>query len=221
MALPLRLYFAGPLFDHKDLLGNALLAASLERTTAGRYVCILPQDLEAASLRAVDIRNQDLQQLITCDVALCNFDGSELDAGTVVEFMVAKFLDMPTVLLRSDFRTAGDQGQEGDPWNLMCSFYPRTRVAQCNALAWYQEARRAGGSLTDIIERFYQRLATCVMTHVEAVCQEPPLPTGPQIDLERLYQWALTFPGGSFADLCSDPSFIAQVVVARRARGLV
>lgn len=218
--MSLRLYMAGPLFDHKDLIGNALLAASLERIAAGCYSCVLPQDFEVASQRAVDIRNYDLQQLITCDAILCNFDGSELDAGTVVEFMVAKFLDMPAVLLRSDFRAAGDQDKDADPWNLMCSFYPRTHVAQCNALAWYQEARRAGGTLTDSIERFYQRLATFVMTHVEAVCHEPSLPKDQKDDLERLYQWVLTFPGSGFADLCSDPSFIARVVAARRARGL-
>lgn len=218
--MSLRLYMAGPLFDHKDLIGNALLATALERLAAGRYRCVLPQDFEVPSQRAVDIRNHDLQQLITCDAILCNFDGSELDAGTVVEFMVAKFLDMPAVLLRSDFRAAGDQGQGADPWNLMCSFYPRTHVASCHALAWYQEARQAGGSLADIIERFYQRLATFVMTHVEAVCREPALPTDQQDTPERLYQWALTFPGGGFADLCADPSFIARVVAARRARGL-
>ena len=78
----------------------------------------------------VDIRNQDLKQVMACDLALFNFDGTDLDSGTVVEFMMAKVLDIPSVLLRSDFRASGDQEREGDDWNLMCSFYPRSKKVQ-------------------------------------------------------------------------------------------
>ena len=50
-----------------------------------------------------------------------------LDSGTVVEFVYAKLLDIPAVILRTDFRGGGDQDTDGDAWNLMVSFYPRTR----------------------------------------------------------------------------------------------
>ena len=135
-------YFAGDLFDHKHLAGNALLAGAVDRRSGGRYACVVPQDLEQATERMVDIRNQDLRQVMACDLGLFNFDGTDLDSGTVVEFMMAKMLDVPSVLLRSDFRASGDQEREGDDWNLMCSFYPRSRKVQFNAMAWYQEARR-------------------------------------------------------------------------------
>ena len=113
------IYFAGELFDHKHLIGNALLAAHIERLANGRYRCVLPQDLEQTDSRAVDIRNQDLIGVATCDVALFNFDGSDLDSGTVVEFVYAKLLDIPAVILRTDFRGGGDQDTDGDAWNLM------------------------------------------------------------------------------------------------------
>ena len=71
------IYFAGELFDHKHLIGNALLAAHIERLSNGRYRCVLPQDLEQTDSRAVDIRNQDLIGVATCDLALFNFDGSD------------------------------------------------------------------------------------------------------------------------------------------------
>ena len=138
-------YFAGDLFDHKHLAGNAILAEAIDRRSAGRYACVVPQDLEQASERMVDIRNQDLKQVMACDLALFNFDGTDLDSGTVVEFMMAKMLDIPSVLLRSDFRASGDQEREGDDWNLMCSFYPRSKKVQFNAMAWYQDARKADG----------------------------------------------------------------------------
>ena len=134
-------YFAGDLFDHKHLIGNALLAEAIERHSDGRYTCVTPQDLEQSTGRAADIRNQDLKQVMACDLGLFNFDGADLDSGTVVEFMMAKFLDIPAVVLRSDFRSSGDQDKDGDDWNLMCSFYPRVRQVRFNAMAWYQEAR--------------------------------------------------------------------------------
>ena len=142
-------YFAGELFDHKHLIGNAILAEAIECHSDGRYVCVVPQHLEQATGRAVDIRNQDLKQVMACDMSLFNFDGTDLDSGTVVEFMMAKFLDIPSVILRSDFRSSGDQDKDGDDWNLMCSFYPRVRQVLFNAMAWYQEAREGAADLDE------------------------------------------------------------------------
>ncbi len=214
-------YFAGALFNHKDLMGNAQLASSIERTSEGRYACILPQDLEQTTRRAVDIRNQDLKQVMTCDFALFNFDGTELDSGTVVEFMFAKFLDIPSVILRSDFRASGDQGKDGDDWNLMCSFYPRTRIVQVNAIAWYQQARGEGSTLTEATQRFYRRIALVITESLDAVRQEAPLPKGERADLETLYRWALRFPGSGFETYGSEPSFVAQLLREKRNKGLI
>ncbi|HEY7496149.1 MAG TPA: nucleoside 2-deoxyribosyltransferase [Candidatus Tectomicrobia bacterium] len=221
MAAALSVYFAGPLFSHKDLIGNALLASYIARASADRYVCVLPQDLEQTTARPLDIRNQDLQQVMRCDLALFNFDGSELDSGTVVEFMFAKFLDIPAVLLRSDFRAAGEQGKDGEAWNLMCAFYPRTRIVQFNAMAWYQQARQAGGTFQDILQRFYERIATAVVQSLDAVRHEPPLPKGPAVEVESLYRWALRFPGGGFEASCAASLSLDTLVAEKRAKGLV
>jgi nucleoside 2-deoxyribosyltransferase len=220
MATALTVYFAGPLFSHKDLVGNALLASYIARTSADRYVCVLPQNLAQTTAPPVDIRNQNLQQVIACDLALFNFDGSELDSGTVAEFMFAKFLDIPAVLLRSDFRAAGDQGQDGDAWNLMCSFYPRTKIVQFNAMAWYQQARQAGGTFQDILQRLYERIATVVVQSLDAVRHEPPLPKGLPAEVESLYRWALRFPGGGFEESCATSLRIDRLVAEKRAKGL-
>ena len=42
----LRVYFAGDIFNHKDLVGNLLLADAIKSVSDGRYHCILPQNLE-------------------------------------------------------------------------------------------------------------------------------------------------------------------------------
>ena len=121
------IYFAGDLFNHKDLIGNLLLSDAIEKNSSGRYICVVPQHLEQSTDRSIDIRNNDLSEIVKADLILLNFDGTELDSGTVIEFLFAKALDIPAVILRSDFRAAGDQ-ERGDPWNLMCSGYPRTRI---------------------------------------------------------------------------------------------
>jgi nucleoside 2-deoxyribosyltransferase len=214
-------YFAGALFTHKDLIGNALLASAIDTYSAGRYVCVLPQHLEQTTAQAVDIRNQDLLQVMTCDLALFNFDGTDLDSGTVVEFMFAKCLDIPAVLLRTDFRAAGDQPKDGDAWNLMCSFYPRTRVVQLNAMTWYQQMRHAGGPVHDVILRLCQRIAAVVIDSLDAVRSETPLPKGSLADVERLYQWALRFPGGGLAHYGAAPALVTRLVAEKRQKGLL
>ena len=209
---PFTLYFAGDLFDHKHLTGNALLAGAIEEHSGGRYSCVVPQDLEQSTGRAVDIRNQDLKQVMACDLGLFNFDGTDLDSGTVVEFMLAKMLDIPSVVLRSDFRSSGDQEKDGDDWNLMCSFYPRVRVVSFNAMAWYQQARSPG--------QLYARVAAAVIEQLDAVRAEPPVLEGDARRQEELYRWAMRFPGSGF-EACCGPGFVEQVLEAKRRKKLL
>ena len=98
-------------------LSLTLLADYIEKLSGSKYQCYVPQDFEQPTHRGVDIRNVDLKAVMSCDFGLFNFDGPDIDSGTVVEFMMAKFLDIPAVILRSDFRSSGDS--ERGNWNLM------------------------------------------------------------------------------------------------------
>lgn len=138
-------YLAGELFDLKHLAGNALLAESLETVSNGRYRPILPQDLELPSLEPKVIRDMDYAALLGCDAAIFQFDGSDLDSGTVAEFMTAKFADIPSVLLRTDFRRAGDRNS--NPWNLMCDSFPRTESLVVDAMVLYSKEMEKGWML--------------------------------------------------------------------------
>ncbi|KAF2163610.1 hypothetical protein M409DRAFT_68505 [Zasmidium cellare ATCC 36951] len=118
-------YHAGPLFTVADLHMNVLLSQEINRASGGKYRPLLPQDLEQrGNVTPQNIRDKDIRALLSCDLALFTYDGAELDSGTVVEFMIAKFADIPSVILRTDFRGGGDQKSEdspGQPWNLMSS----------------------------------------------------------------------------------------------------
>lgn len=144
-------YHAGPLFTLSDLHTNTLLSSlihslSASSPTTPTFKPLVPQNIEARDTTPHSIRDQDIRALLSCDLALFTFDGSELDSGTVVEFCIAKFADIPAVILRTDFRGGGDQDQggdgdgngKGDPWNLMCSFWPRTVNVVVDSMGGYK-----------------------------------------------------------------------------------
>ena len=132
------IYHAGDIFDFKHLVGNEALAKAIKKVSSGRFQCTLPQDLEQTDFRSSAIKDNDLFVLAKSDLALFNFDGTELDSGTVVEFIVAKMLNIPSVILRTDFREGGDQNKDGDPWNLMVSNYPYTETVKLHSMKLYQ-----------------------------------------------------------------------------------
>ncbi|MCP4753711.1 MAG: nucleoside 2-deoxyribosyltransferase [Proteobacteria bacterium] len=215
------LYFAGAMFNHKDLTGNAILAETIERYSDGRYTCLLPQDLSTNEQGLEEIRNLDLKAVLECDLALFNFDGSDLDSGTVVEFMFAKFLDIPVVIFRSDFRSSGDQGETGDNWNLMCSFFPRTRSVQLNSLECYRQAKADATSPQNAQNELYRKIASLLIENLDAVRNEPPLPKGNKVTAESIYQWAFQMPGRRFANLCSEPDFLQKLLATKAQKGLI
>jgi nucleoside 2-deoxyribosyltransferase len=135
---PLTIYLAGELFSLKHLMGNAVLGESIYELSKGRFVPVIPQNLEQRETTAHAIRDQDLKTVLACDVGVFHYDGTELDSGTVVEYLYAKFADIPSVLLRTDFRSSGDQA--GFPWNLMTSYFPRTEVILVDGMALYQKS---------------------------------------------------------------------------------
>jgi nucleoside 2-deoxyribosyltransferase len=184
-------YFAGELFSLKHLVGNAALADAIAKASNLNFTCILPQALEDRKMSAQDIRDQDIVALIGCDLALFNFDGPELDSGTVTEFMFAKFADIPSLLLRTDFRRGGDQGE--DPWNLMMSFFPRTRTLCLNSIEIYKEASSTGLSPVGAGQSLINQVAAAVVNELERLAQMAPVIPG---DLaEPVFRWLSKMPG--------------------------
>ena len=170
----LKIYFAGDLFDHKDLAGNLILADAIEKASNNRYQIMLPQDgeCEVVNRTSQSIRDADFKLLFNCDLVIANFDGHDLDSGTVVEFCFAKMLDMPALLLRTDFRHSGDNSlPDTEPWNLMCSHYPRTRVLHLNAMELYHQSRAVAGQ-GSMLEEFYSTLAEKCVAELDAVTSE-------------------------------------------------
>ena len=198
---PYSVYFAGELFSAKHLIGNAYLAEAIHERAHGRYQCLLPQDFDTRRRSLRGIRDQDIQALLAADAAVFNYDGTELDSGTVVEFMFAKFADIPAVLLRSDIRHGGDQHRE--PWNLMTSFFPRTATVLVDSLSPYRAAalrhqrldaatRLAGQHATAAAQVVCDRIAAQVVRALDRVLKtEPHMPWHLRQDV---YEWLALLP---------------------------
>jgi nucleoside 2-deoxyribosyltransferase len=189
--MSLSVYFAGELFNAKHLSGNAGLAVAIQRCSSGQFVCLLPQTMESREEGAHFIRDEDLEHLICSDIAIFNFDGSEIDSGTVVEFMVAKFADIPALLLRTDFRRGGDQGH--DPWNLMLSFYPRTKTCCIDSMALYKTALSQGLDPSSAADWMLNQIAAQIVKELEELAQLKPIL--PSELTNSVHDWLVQFPG--------------------------
>ena len=200
-------YFGGELFSAKHLFGNAALAEAIFEQSHGRFTSVLPQNLEQREVSARAIRDQDLRTLLDCDLGLFHYDGPELDSGTVVEYLFAKFADIPSVLLRTDFRHGGDQLERAsDAWNLMSSFYPRTKVVQLDSMALYKQGLvQATGALgagpAQLEDGRSLRAGQWMTSQVAAMVIEafesllPSSPVLPQPLAESVYEWLALMPG--------------------------
>jgi nucleoside 2-deoxyribosyltransferase len=189
-------YFAGELFSVKHLLGNAALADAIARLSCGRFTCVLPQALEDRAMSAHEIRDQDIVALLNCDLAIFNFDGPELDSGTVAEFMFAKFADIPSLLLRTDFRHGGDQG--ADPWNLMLSFYPQTKTLCLNSMEIYKLSIGRDKSPVNAGKSMVDSVAAAIIKELEMLSQFPSIMTGELI--EPVFRWISKLAGFQSAE---------------------
>lgn len=196
-------YFGGELFSLKHLIGNAWLAEAIYEKSHGKYRCLLPQDIVPRGRSGRTIRDQDLRALVACDLALFNYDGPDLDSGTVVEFMFAKFADIPSVLLRTDLRNHGDFS--GEPWNLMTSYFPRTAEVILPSLFSYWAAMKRRRRPPDDITRLAgqhssadaqhvceQVAAQCVRALDRVLAIEPAMPKHLR---EEAYHWLALLPG--------------------------
>ena len=218
-------YFGSELFSLKHLIGNAYLAEAIYEKSHGKYRCKLPQDFEPRGKNPRSVRDQDIKTLLKCDLGLFNYDGSELDSGTVIEYMIAKFADIPSVILRSDIRQAGDGN---DPWNLMSSFFPRTINVVANSLGDYKViTKQRRRKLDDTIRLAGQQSsadAQLMCEHVAAQCVraldralqlKPALPKRLRSDV---YKWIALMPGlrGKINVLNNELKTILDGKVAKR-----
>ena len=220
MQKTLKIYWAGDLFDHKDLIGNLLLAEAVEKLSHGRYQIMLPQDgeCEVCCRTSHTIRNADFLLLYDCDVLVANFDGHDLDSGTVVEFCFAKMVDMPAVLLRTDFRFSGDGTlPDGEPWNLMCSHYPRTRVKHINSMMRYHDIKKQAAGSDDFIRHYMDSIAVEIIKALDEVIQEPSWLSADL--LPQQYRMALKSIGGGIEELI-DSEKLQSIIQSKLSSGL-
>ena len=207
-------YFAGELFSSKHLMGNAALADAIAKVSNRKFSCVLPQTLEDRETTAQAIRDKDIVTLLGCDLALFNFDGPELDSGTVTEFMLAKFADIPSLLLRTDFRRAGDQGE--DQWNLMLSFYPRTKSLFINSMEIYKTALSSGSDPMQAAQQLIDQVAGMAVKGLDQLIRQSPTISNELA--EPVFRWLAKMPGLISSE---NEEKVKEAFLKKRANGLL
>lgn len=199
-------YLSGDMFDHKHLIGNTILADRI-KNSSNKYDFILPQDQPTTLTHYVDIRNYDILSIIRSDFLLVNFDGTDLDSGTVVEYIIAKMLDIPCVLLRTDFRCSSEG--DSDQWNLMCSSYPRSAQVVVNSLDLYKTLGFDGmyDYLTQEIKNGF-----CTALNQKCVFNSAD-------EIVQAYSWVINCCGSKLAELISKEE-IADLVESKIEKGI-
>jgi nucleoside 2-deoxyribosyltransferase len=228
---PYSVYAAGGLFTQHELATNVFLKEAIARTSNGKYQLILPQSKEMRALdrpdAAANIRNIDLVLVFGADILLARFDGLELDAGTVVEFMMAKALGKPAVVLRCDFRGLLSDSLDA-PYNLMVRNWPRTVEVYVPSLISYAKTFAEACRGLDVDDWFQATLdaelssvqegldemALKIIAALDAVLKmESPYPSVYQ---ETLYRALRHMPGCGFEELLSDEAVCDLVKRLRR-----
>jgi hypothetical protein len=221
-------YHAGPLFTLAELSANTQLASAIKSHSNGKYQPILPQNLEQRDTSPHAIRDADVRALLSCDLALFTYDGAELDSGTVVEYMLAKFADIPSVILRTDFRGAGDQGPGGgDKWNLMSSFYPRTDAVVVDSMLVYKAGlqlsldRGTGDAQADVEAGRYliEKTAEKVIEALERVVQRPSVL--PKVLRSKVYEWLALMPGFKTGGEEGNMKDMMSLLMGKEDKGLL
>lgn len=213
---PFAVYFAGGLFTQGELVTNILIKEAVWRLSSGKFQFHLPQSRELQVLDRPDvdahIKNVDLMEVMKADILLARFDGTDLDSGTVVEFVMAKSLGKPAVILRSDFRGLNGTGRT-DPYNLMLKNWPRTVDVHLDSFAiWASLFTEERQTLTNsdpfqammkaelnTVQKGVDEIAKQVIAGMEAVLEmESPYPPEYQ---EEVYQASRFSPGCGFDQL--------------------
>lgn len=223
-------YTAGRMFSQAELAFNVFLREAVWRCSNQQFELLLPQSNQPPGLdqpdAALRIRNYDLVNVIKADALLAIFDGLETDAGAVAEFMMAKFLGKPTVILRCDSRGIKGDGFD-EPYNLMIKNWPRNVTVHVDSMLVYSrdflepEVTNETRDLTEsviqsemaAIHQGYQRIGQSLASALEeAVQMKSPYPPDYQ---EMVYHAARFAPGSCFEQMISDKEIIDIVNILK------
>ena len=224
-------YTAGGIFTQHELATNVFIKDSVWRQSNGKFELVLPQSKEMRGWDRPDIaayiRNVDLVHVIKSDLFLARFDGLELDSGTIVEFMLAKFLGKPTIILRCDSRLSGGKSLD-EPYNLMVKNWPRTTEVHYDSLINFTgglaDERKISGNVSKFETAIKAELKT-VMKGIDEIAKriiagletalemKSPYPDEYQ---ETVYQIIRHSPGNGFEELISEEDLTGLVQKLRK-----
>ena len=86
---------------------------------------------------------------------------------------------------------------------------------------WYQrevENLSHGQKIFEAADPLYRRIASSVLTELDAVIEDAPLLSTGEGQAFNIYQWASLFPGSGLKEIRSD---IVDIISSKKAKGLI
>jgi hypothetical protein len=131
-------------------------------------------------------------------------------------------LDIPCILLRTDFRPAGEDAHDA-PFDLMASYYPRCTVLKMNAMQMYGSSMSdtASNSIpwqtyanidSNVLQSYNDSIAKKVIDAFEPLLQQQSIAQQQFGDVEKrqklidIYCWAIAFPGSQYDEFVVNNS---------------
>lgn len=202
------IYCTGSAFSVSEMTGNVFINVYLRKQSQGKYLCKLVQDILPEEINPHKVRDEKLLTLMRSDLAIFLFEGSDYDSDTMADFIQAKNFDIPSVILRSDFRDS----------NADC-FYPRTEVIQMNSKKLYSEAMNAENNVKSVLDNLYAKTAQALIPALDKLLEAPSTLKKNHLSPEQFYESALTLVGIDRKNI--PDNFIADLIQAKRDKNLL
>ena len=83
-----------------------------------------------------------------------------------------------------------------------------------------REARAGSAPVEETIKTLYARLASQLIAAFDKARSEAPLAADTEF-MEKLYQWAVAFPGASFEGFIGNKNWVAETIEKKKSKGLI
>lgn len=109
------------------------LVQAVGRLSGDRFKILLSQEIFDSQ---ASFEDKCKQGVLSCSLAICQFNGGEIDPGAIDELAMLKMAEIPTLILHTNLPMNKTQKKMGEMlWNSILSQYPSIERLQVNTKA--------------------------------------------------------------------------------------
>ena len=219
---PYNVYLSGDIFSSGHPVGGSEISKGIHELSDGEYRCVTVTGFEGphpceSNVQAV--RNTNLMRIMSSDLCVFHFDGTHRCPSASMGFIIAKMLDIPTVLVRSGnlidgVITAGFSFDD-DQWRLLMTGFPRILPIGIDTTEIHKIALRSGAGPVSMAKK---HLTLSILNALNEVRMIKPVLSA--TFGKDVYRWVAESMGGNL-DWQFSNQYIQDIVISKLERGLL